>query len=197
MTTARMEDAGERYTTARMHVLGPTGAIPKRPRGYALIGGGSHPDTAAVLRRTPVRAWGGTGFLYAVFEYQGLDPMLSIGVRHTMMGHDFARTALERSGVAFELIATASAARADRAVVEALGERIAPLVTVDDPALPYSVLPEMSLGLSAQQDNRTAVLTTDGPRVAVVDLIEVTSCTDRRSNRMLRTPTSLPTVARR
>lgn len=184
-----MEDTGERYTTARMYVLGvaeAAGTIPKRPEGYRLIGGGSHPDTAAVhnvLLAAGITApyddqpfsdallyglGGGTGFLYAVFEYRGLDPMLSLGVRHTMMGHEFARAALERSGVAFDLIQTGSADKADRAIDEALDEGIAPLVTVDDPALPYSGMPEMYRGLSAQQ-------------VAIVGATEVTVWIDDRT----------------
>jgi hypothetical protein len=184
----RMSATGERYSTARMHILGvgysDVATVANRPNGYTLVGGGTHPDTAAVHNALVAAGiasphddqpysdallyglGGGTGFLYAVFEYQGMDPMLSIGVRHTMMGHDFARTALERAGIQFELFQTTSSAKADRAVDEALARGLAPIVTVDDPRLPYSGLPEMYCGMSAQQ---VAVVGADRDRVWLDD----------------------------
>ncbi len=169
---ARMAETGERYTTARMHVLGsdqPSIDIPGRVPGYETFGGGSHPDTGVVHNMLVAAGivaphdgepysdallyglGGGTGFLYAVFEYRGMDPMLSVGVRHTMMGHDFARTALERSGVHFDVVHTTSISRADGAIDGALERGVAPIVTVDGPSLPHSGVPDFYRGASADQ----------------------------------------------
>ncbi len=169
---ARMAETGERYTTARMHLLGsdrPSIDIPRRVPGYELVGGGSHPDTGVVhnvLAAAGIVAphdgepysdallyglGGGTGFLYAVFEYRGMAPMLSIGVRHTMMGHDFARAALDRSGVHFDVVQTTSVSKADGAIGGALERGIAPIVTVDGPSLPHSGVPDFYRGASADQ----------------------------------------------
>jgi hypothetical protein len=171
---ARMEKTGERYTTARAHVLADGGArasldgVPGRVRGYDLVGGGSQADTAAqhnVLLAAGARGpddepWsdamiyglgGGVGFLYALFEYQGHDPMLSVGVRYTMMGNELAGHALSRMGVKTRVVETRSAKKAAAELDKALDEERAVLLTVDDVTLPYSGLPEAWRGMSAQQ----------------------------------------------
>jgi len=102
----RMSRTGESYTTARRHVLTgaardaapalPAGVLP----GYDTFGGGQHHEStllAHVLRQQEILAphtgepfseammcglGGGIGFMYAVFEYQGTPPIMTIVAQH-------------------------------------------------------------------------------------------------------------------
>jgi hypothetical protein len=100
---ARMERTGETYSTARRHVLGqarpgrrPAGLV----KGYESFGSGPHRISSLVahlLRQAGHVAphngrpytdamvcglGGGIGFLYAIFEYQGLPPLITIVAQH-------------------------------------------------------------------------------------------------------------------
>jgi len=169
---ARMAKTGERYTTARMNVLGlgTTGTEdPDRLNRSARVDAGRDPDMIALhdgliaagvvnpLDGQPFSdallfgLGGGIGFLYALFEYEGHDPMLSIGVRHTMLGHDFVRRALEQAAVAHDVFTTGSAARADAALDDAMAAGLATIVSVDEPSLPYVGLPDHYKTMSSNQ----------------------------------------------
>jgi hypothetical protein len=101
----RMARTGESYTTARRHIVAtaaregaalPPGLVP----GYDEFGGGQHRLSALaahLLRQAGYRAphtgepfteammvglGGGVGFLYAVFEYKGWPPLMTIVAQH-------------------------------------------------------------------------------------------------------------------
>lgn len=89
----RMARFGENYTTARRHVLAsagrtalPAGVLP----GYDTFGAEWHRESALVahvLRQThsePMIAGlaGGIGFMYMVFEYPNMPPLLTIVAQH-------------------------------------------------------------------------------------------------------------------
>ncbi len=180
---SRMEKTGERYTTARMHVLGLSAkgnAVQLERSG--LVDSGTDPDVIA-LHNALIAAGvvnpldgepfsdallfglsGGVGFLYALFEYEGWDPMLSIGVRYTMLGHDFARQCLERACIAHETFTTGSPAKADAALDDALAAGVVPLVSVDYPSLPFSGLPDHFKTMSS---NQMVVVAADVERVSL------------------------------
>lgn len=175
---ARMAKTGERYTTARMQVLGLSATGSDDP-GWSR---GSDPDVIAlhnaliaaeVVNPVDGRPFsdallfglgGGIGFLYALFQYEGSDPMLSIGVRYTMLGHDFARQCLERASIAHEVFTTGSSAKADAALDDALAAGVVPLVSIDYPSLPYSGLPDHFKTMSS---NQAVVVAADDERICL------------------------------
>jgi hypothetical protein len=145
----RMAKTGERYAAARVHVLSQT-APPGRPSesprrtyvgvldGYDLFGGiqsGTAPLTN-VLRHAGI-VWsptrrpftepivnglcGGPGFLYAVFEYKGLPPLLSIALHSRSMPDAYIAQGLARLGVTTTRNETTSPAAASKALEAALG----------------------------------------------------------------------------
>jgi Domain of unknown function (DUF4872)/Butirosin biosynthesis protein H, N-terminal len=151
---ARMARTGERYTTARRHLVGTT--PPLRPGvlpGYTTLGGGRHHDSGLlthVLAAAGVVAAhdgepldepmvaglaGGVGFMYFSFSYAGQVPTMTIVPR--IHPRPFLPGALERSGIAHRLVETSSAAKAARDLDAVLAAGRAPICTVDRPALGY------------------------------------------------------------
>jgi hypothetical protein len=153
---ARMARTGETYSTARRHVLGqvrpgrrPAGLV----KGYESNGGGPHrisalvarlltqaghvaPHTAAPYTDAMVCGLGGgIGFMYAIFEYQGLPPLITIVAQHHP--EPWLPAVLGRLGVdAVEGHSTAPApARA--ALREALDRDEAVWCVVDRSGLPW------------------------------------------------------------
>lgn len=134
---ARMAKTGERYTTARAQILGTLVREAPQPGGHAFRPGLCR-DTAAVanvlaaagVRLAPGDApvdevlltglCGGTGFLYLVFEYKGWPPLPSVLMRYDTAADQFALHGLRRLGLGLEVSETASAAKAQRSLDEAL-----------------------------------------------------------------------------
>jgi hypothetical protein len=149
---ARMAKTGERYTVARAQILGTLAREVPRPGGHAFRPGLCR-DTAAVanvLAAAGVRAaggaeaidevlltglCGGTGFLYIVFEYQGFPPLPSVLMRFDTAADQFALHGLRRLGLGLEVSETASAAKAQRNLDEALDAGRAVLCVADAAAL--------------------------------------------------------------
>lgn len=156
---ARMAKTGERYTTARAHVVG----APEPSSGL----GGVHGETAA-LRGLLVRAGvnrpdtgkpfsealllgigGGLGAAYFVFEYAGADPTLYIGTR---VGHqypytaDFSRSVLERLGLDPRMAETGGKKAAAKNLDEALADGGATIAWVDKASLPHWQMAEAYKG---------------------------------------------------
>src|SRR6185503_9361661 len=93
---ARMARTGESYSTARRRVLGsnrparpPAGVVP----GYDTFGAGEHRVSSLIARllRQAGHPYpdamvcglgGGIGFMYMVFEYKGLPPLVTIVAQH-------------------------------------------------------------------------------------------------------------------
>ena len=104
MVRERAARTGESYTTARRRVVAKGGPFSEMPNGvvpgYPGFGGGQHHAStmlAHLLAQAGVRAphtgepfseamlaglAGGIGFMYAVFEYKGWHPILTIVAQH-------------------------------------------------------------------------------------------------------------------
>jgi hypothetical protein len=109
----RMARTGEAYTTARRHVMAhvtahaPAGSPdPGRHRESVLVArllesaGHTAPHTGEPFTEAMVCGLaGGIGFLYAVFEYRDLPPMVTLVAQHHP--DPWAPAALRRAGVAF------------------------------------------------------------------------------------------------
>ena len=120
MIRERAARTGESYTTARRHVLAKAGrsetsAVP----GYPAFGGGLHhestllahllqhaghtaPHTGRPYTETTLCGLaGGVGFLYAIFEYRDLPPLLTVVAQHHPQ--PWVPAALERLGIGFRI----------------------------------------------------------------------------------------------
>jgi hypothetical protein len=144
----RMARTGESYTTARRHVVRPP--APALPRGlvpgYHEFGPGQHRESSLVahlLRQAGLACSearvcglaGGIGFLYAVFEYRGLPPILTIVAQHHP--EPWAPSALRRLPLSFTEEHSTSTPRATAALRAAL-ERGRPVyASVARGALPW------------------------------------------------------------
>ncbi|MFD9001440.1 BtrH N-terminal domain-containing protein [Streptomyces sp. NPDC059582] len=109
----RMARTGESYSTARRHVLAETARAqtPVIPAGlvYAEFGTDQHHE-ASLIRHAlgsvhdealVAGLAGGIGFMYFVFEYQGLPPMLTIVAQHHP--EPWVQTALDRLHVPYDI----------------------------------------------------------------------------------------------
>jgi hypothetical protein len=109
----RMAATGESYTTARMHVLArretpiPAGLFP----GYRTFGARKHRQSSLIAHVLEAQGVvhseamiaglaGGIGFMYAVFEYKDLPPLMTIVAQHHPA--PWAPEALTRLNVSFE-----------------------------------------------------------------------------------------------
>jgi hypothetical protein len=121
LVRARMARTGESYTTARRHVLSHLDSAGDLPAGtvagYPTIGPRQHHDSglvAQLLHGSGVTAphtgaayseamiaglGGGIGFMYAVFEYQNMPPLLTIVAQHHPQ--PWAPTVLARLGIQY------------------------------------------------------------------------------------------------
>ncbi|MEZ6004793.1 MAG: DUF4872 domain-containing protein [Planctomycetota bacterium] len=161
---ARMQKTGERYTTARAHILAKLGLIEPSAGGYDYRPG-ICPDTGAVRNfaeacglhlpngKAPSEALitglaGGVGFLYIVFEYGGMPPMISVLTRFDTAADRFAVGALERLGLGLQSSQTASAAKARKDLDAALDRGRPVLCIVDAPTLKSGLTPKELRGMA-------------------------------------------------
>lgn len=168
----RMAKTGESYTAARAQILkkqneGPLSA-PRYPgvlAGYDRFGG-VQADTAVihnVLRHAGIRSpltgqpyseamvnglCGGPGFLYAVFEYKGWPPMLTITTRSRSMPDTYVAEGLARLGVKLNTSEASSPNPARKKLEEALAAGKAVLCVADIASLPWFGLPPELAGSS-------------------------------------------------
>lgn len=167
---ARMKKTGERYTAARAHVLGQAG--PRRPAdvrprgvldGYRCFGGLQ--DDTAVVGNMFAHAGvafsatgapyteamlhglcGGVGFLYAVFEYKGWGPTLTMVPRSRSMPQTYLAPLFERVGVEASTQNSSSDAAAKKKLDAALDAQKPVLCLVDAALLPHSPVPQTMAG---------------------------------------------------
>jgi hypothetical protein len=109
----RMARTGESYTTARRHVLAKAARAqaPGVPDGLVYAEFGTYQHHEASLIRHALGSVhdealvaglaGGIGFMYFVFEYQGLPPMLTIVAQHHPK--PWVQTALDRLHVPYDI----------------------------------------------------------------------------------------------
>jgi hypothetical protein len=150
----RMARTGERYMTARRHVVGARAAEPLDDHGWRLRGG-VHPDSAAisnvlahhgadVSEAMVLGTGGGLGAGYILWEFQAHHQQrtLVLGFRNQWQypGRWAAKT-LERLGVPFELHETGGARGAAAKLDAALAAGRPALATVDRQVLGLWHLP--------------------------------------------------------
>lgn len=163
---ARMKKTGERYAAARAQLLDdPTAAVRGAFDGYERFGG-VHGDTGAVancLRQAGIVSpldgepfdeafvsglCGGVGFLYAVFEYKGLPPLLSLLLRHQSMPDTFVMGGLARLPVKLATHETSGAATARKTLDAAIDAGKPAICVADQAHLGYYGMPETMAGMS-------------------------------------------------
>ncbi len=189
----RLNKTGERYTTARSQLLAKSakrsiatdvaGAFPGVFPGYEQFGG-VQSDTSVLCNvyaysgvvnpldgkpfteATVSGLCGGLGFMYAVFEYKGYDPMLTITMRSKTMPETFLAPIADRTGVSSEVSQTTSAKVARKALDEAIEAKRPPMCVVDTALLPHYGLPSQIVGM---YPTYVAVAGVDGEDVWVDD----------------------------
>ena len=165
----RMDKTGERYTAARAQLLGKASAAPSVQAfpgvlpGYRTFGGiqsgtaalsNTLSSTGAVssLDGSPFSETlinglcGGPGFLYAVFEYKGWPPMLSLALRSRSMPDVYIAEGWSRVGMNVKVSETTSPVAARKALDRALDEGQAALCVADAASLPWTGLPLAFVG---------------------------------------------------
>lgn len=174
---ARMARTGERYMTARRHVVGEQEAT--EDHGWRLRGG-VHPDSAAIaavlahdgaeVSEAMVLGVGGglgAGFILWEFEAHGA-PTLVLGFRNSWQYPDrWMRNTLDRLRVPFSMHETSGAKRAASTLDEALAAGRPALVTVDRTEIGYWHLPASTSGHLG--GHPVVVHTIDGDRVRIDD----------------------------
>jgi hypothetical protein len=91
---------------------------------------------------------GGVGFLYAVFEYKGHAPMLSVVLRSRSMPETYIEGVFDRIGAQRSVSKTSSTRVAAKALDQALEQRRPAVCVVDLAMLPHSRRPEQMEGMS-------------------------------------------------
>jgi Butirosin biosynthesis protein H, N-terminal/Domain of unknown function (DUF4872) len=164
----RMAKTGERYSAARAQLLSRQTDRSRQPlpgilRGYDRFGGiqgGTaalcnalrHAGITSPLARAPYTETivnglcGGPGFLYAVFEYKGWPPLLSLALQSRSMPDVYVGEGLTRLGLEVTRRETTSSAAARKALDEALASGKAAICVVDIASLPWSGLPKEFIG---------------------------------------------------
>jgi hypothetical protein len=163
----RMARTGERYSAARARLLSShtpsSRSTPGILNGYDRFGG-VQPGTAAVcnalhharihwpLSKTECTEvlvnglCGGPGFLYAVFEYKGWPPILSLALQSRSMPDVYIGEGLARLGIRRTPYETTSRAAARKALDDALARDRAAICVVDVASLPWHGLPREFVG---------------------------------------------------
>ncbi|MEZ6194746.1 MAG: DUF4872 domain-containing protein [Planctomycetota bacterium] len=186
----RMKKTGERYTAARAMILrgavpaaSPTSDYPGLLPGYDRWGGVMgdtallaralahtglrHPETGEPYSEAMVNGLcGGVGFLYAVFEYQGWPPMLTMVLRSRSMPQTFVADLFDRVGATREVSQTGSEAVAARALDAALEAGRPAVCMVDAAHLPWSGVPQ---AMSGAGPHHVAVIGADGESLWIDD----------------------------
>ena len=164
----RMARTGERYSAARAQLLAKQSGHPARTFPGILEGydrfGGIQAGTAAVCNAlqqarvvSPLSGapytetfvnglCGGAGFLYAVFEYRGWPPILSLALQSRSMSDVYIQEGLARFNLRTSQHETTSRAAARKALDAALSEGKAALCVVDIASLPWYGLPKEFIG---------------------------------------------------
>jgi hypothetical protein len=159
---ARMAKTGERYATARRHVVGAGPAPTREDAGYALRGG-VHPESANIANVLHHHGYevseamvlgigGGLGAGYILWEWKQHDSKnLTIGFRHRWNYLDWTDRTLERLGVPFRTHRVGGAKTAARQLSEALAAGTPAITAPDRQIVGYWYLPEFLNGYGGHQ----------------------------------------------
>ncbi len=170
-----MQKTGERYTTARAQLLTSSRNADRDVRataeqyagllsGYDTFGGIQgetailrnvfkhagiiHPATGKPYSEAMLHGLcGGIGFLYAIFEYKGELPMLTVVMRSGSMPQTYMTPVFERVGIHPHSSQTTSVKIADKALRDAIGEGKPAICVVDVAMLPYHGVPAQMVGM--------------------------------------------------
>jgi Domain of unknown function (DUF4872)/Butirosin biosynthesis protein H, N-terminal len=164
----RMQKTGERYSAARAQLLHKPAArsaplVPGLLRGYSHFGGTQSGTSALgnVLAHAGIRSsvsgrpftevevngiCGGPGVLYAVFEYKGWPPILSLALQSRSMPDAFVAAGIARLRLRTSVHETTSRTAAKKALDDALAAGSAALCVVDIASLPWYGLPTEFIG---------------------------------------------------
>ncbi len=173
---ARMARTGERYSTARRHVVGATSTT--TDAGYALRGG-LHPESAAVANLLAhhgvtglseamvLGVGGGLGAGYILWEFKAHDSRtLTIGFHHRWNYLDGTEKTLRRLGAVPVVHTTSGAAAASAALAAALDAGRPAIVVPDRQLVGYWHLPPHLEGHGGHQ---LLAYARDGDRVRLDD----------------------------
>ena len=164
----RMAKTGERYSAARAQLLikqttRPPSSQPGVLRGYDRFGGVqagtsavanalrhagiAFPITSSPYPEAMVNGFcGGPGFLYAVFEYKGWPPILSLAFQSRSMPDAYIAEGLDRLGVRIAQHETVSKVAAQKRLDELISNGTAAICVVDIASLPWYGLPKEFIG---------------------------------------------------
>jgi hypothetical protein len=175
---ARMSRTGERYVTARRHVVGAQTPAPADDHGWRLRGG-IHPDSAAIANvmahhgtelseAMVLGVGGGLGAGYILWEFEAHHyRAVVLGFRNQWQYPGrWASKTLERLGVPFELHETGGAKAAAAKLDAALSAGRPAIATVDRQPLGIWHLPEHRAGRGGHP---VVVHRADGDRVRIDD----------------------------
>lgn len=182
----RMAKTGERYTAARANVVhahpqpsatststaglfagyplspgicGDTGAL-RNTLEHAGLKHGKQPLSEAMVSGIA----GGICFLYAVFEYKGLPPMMSVMPRYDTMADSYIAEGVRRLGIADVDSSTGSAGVARKALDAALAAKSSALCVVDC----FGMIPSQSpLCMSGMAPTVVSVCGIDGDHLLI------------------------------
>jgi len=186
----RMTKTGERYAAARAHLLTAQSNAEEAQRpisglfhGYRHFGGICG-DTGALrntlvasgliaphTKKHPTEALvtglcGGVGILYAVFEYKGFPPFLTMVYRYDSMADTFIKTGVSRLGLSATISETGSAVTARKALDAAIDKRRPALCVVDQ----MSLYPDQAVvGMTGMMPTVVAVAGFDADMLLIDD----------------------------
>ena len=188
----RMQKTGERYTTARAHLLNKStktsslldSDYPGILNGYDSFGGIQtdtaivhnlcrqagvvNPETGRPFSEAMINGLcGGPGFMYAVFEYKNLPPFLTITMRNRTLPDVFIDEGWGRLGLSVTKNETGSKTKARETLDSVLAEGKAAICVVEMSELPYYHVPAQLSGLMPHQ---VAVAGVDGGNLWIDDL---------------------------
>lgn len=165
---ARMKKTGERYTSARSHILKSLPSNSKKYPGllpqYSQFGG-TQTETAILTNslrclgltlpetKKPysesllLGLCGGLGFLYAIFEYKGHLPILSLATRSQSMPQNFVMEGIKRLKIRHTVSTSSSAKVAQKALDESLAKGQPALCIIDPAFFPHYGIPSCLAGL--------------------------------------------------
>lgn len=171
----RMQKTGERYTTARAQLLSSLTNADRDVRstaehypgilpGYDSFGGIqgetailrnvfkhagiTHPATGEPYSEAMLHGLcGGIGFMYAVFEYKGELPMLTMVMRSGTLPQTYMMPVFERVGVTLHSSQTTSVKIARQALQDAFNNGTPAICIVDVALLPYYGVPAAMVGM--------------------------------------------------
>ncbi len=215
----RMQKTGERYTAARAQIISAlvddngsdtgrllpsqcrdTGAVRTMLRMAGVVDANSkQPLSEAMVYGLS----GGVGFLYIVFEYAGMPPILSVLMRYDTSQDQFVFGGLSRLGIKAAIDETSSAAKAEKSLLDVIERGGSAACVVDMVTLWPGSMPKQFAG---QAPTVVGILGLEGDdflvdaggtkplRVSRQRIVEARAAFKKGKNRMASVPSGPTTV---